>query len=431
MNTFFEKDGRPKFLKNYLGVDLRILEYLRYPIDMRLYYFGDNFSNHSEKIKSFGEYFFEKLRLVYILIVLLFKSTLKRQPNLPKIWNASYHLKYSNAFENTKYQLGSPPWLAGFRSDCLFDHKLFFLFQKISNRLDNIKSLDVLDVCFIEDIERFYELLKTYVVSNNIKAVFLPHTVGFFEKIIVDVFKELKRPSFTFIHGLPYYWKKSDNLSDYFVVWGGAIKRNYINAGYSHSEIIVTGHPKYKHETTPNLKFDTNDILVITKAVNGIPFSDMYTLRDRVNCIVYLNIIQSALEQIGVSSVRLRPHPSENAEWYTNFIDIKFFQIDKESLSNSLKKSSLVIGPTSTVFLESLLTGVNYLVFEPFLPNGNSFDNIPIVPPFNGSDTRIPCAHDLSSISRILSSKLKVDPSVLNDYCESDFSIHQILEILS
>lgn len=376
-------------------------------------------------------FFLEKIHLAIILIVLVFKSILKRQSNLPKIWDASYHIKHSNAFENTKYHLGSPPWQVSFRSDWLFDFKLYFLFLKISKRLNNIRPLDVLDVRFIEDIERFYELLKSYIVSNNIKAVFLPHTVGFFEKIVVDVFKELKMPSFTFNHGLPYYWKKSDNLSEYFIVWGDAIKRNYINAGYSQSRIIVSGHPKYRPGIISDLRFDINDILVITKAINGIPFSDMYTLRDRANCIVYLNIIQNALEQIGVTSVRFRPHPSENAEWYMNFIDRDFFLIDKESLSSSLKKSSLVIGPTSTVFLESLLAGVNYLVFEPLLPNGNSFDNGPLVPPFDSSDNRIPCAHDLNSISRILVNKIKVDSSILNDYCQPEFCINQILQILN
>ena len=133
---------------------------------------------------------------------------------------------------------------------------------------------------------------------------------------------------------------------------------------------------------------------------------------------------------MGVTKARFRPHPSENISWYLKFIDKNFYIADTDELSVSLAKSTVVIGPTSTVFIESLLSGINYVVFEPTLDNGYSFDNFKIVPPFNNLDTRLKCANNMEMLYKILNEKIKVDSSIISDYCKSEFNIEMIIEII-
>ncbi len=71
--------------------------------------------------------------------------------------------------------------------------------------------------------------------------------------------------------------------------------------------------------------------------------------------ILYLYRIQKVLTAFGVRSVRLRPHPSENRNWYTKYFDPNFFKLNPYDLETSMKKATLVIGPSSTVFIESSL----------------------------------------------------------------------------
>lgn len=141
-------------------------------------------------------------------------------------------------------------------------------------------------------------------------------------------------------------------------------------------------------------------------------------------------MVQHVLESIGVKNVRFRPHPSENPNWYLKFIDLNFYSLDKEVLAVSLKESTLVIGPTSTLFLESLIFGVNYIVFEPLLSNGYTFDNFKPVPPFDNTDEKVPCASSLEGLLEILLSRKKVDTEILSDYCSTEFNDKLIINMI-
>ena len=88
----------------------------------------------------------------------------------------------------------------------------------------------------------------------------------------------------------------------------------------------------------------------------------------------------------------------------------------------------MVIGPTSTVFLESLIYGVNYIVFEPRLENGNCLSNFPVIAPFNGEDTKVPSAKTEKELYYNLSNNVTVDTSILKDYVETSFNPNLILD---
>jgi hypothetical protein len=306
---------------------------------------------------------------------------------------------------------------------------LFIKGQDLARRISEAKFSELLDEQLFNKIDDYKEALKEYVQSNPIRALFLAQDLGLFEKIAIEVFKELRLPTFNFIHGFPAIYNGIDNnRTDYIVVWGDEIKNNFTRAGYQENKIIVNGHPKYKKLNIKPLKFSFEDVLIVSKSLIGSQYSDEIILGDRSNLIFYLLSIQEVLEKFNIKKVRFRPHPSENINWYYKFIDKNFFQPDIIDASDSLLKSTLVIGGTSTMFFESIIHGVNYVVFEPKDANDKLIDGFIPISPFDGKNIKVPVAKSSSELLSILEHKLKVENSVLYDFIDKDFNQQIILE---
>lgn len=124
-------------------------------------------------------------------------------------------------------------------------------------------------------------------------------------------------------------------------------------------------------------------------------------LIDRSMIILYLYEVQSVLKKVGISHARFRPHPSIDKDWVYTFLDHNFYEIDKEHLVTSLERSSLVIGATSTLFLETLMNGVNYLIYEP-QNKGQTRLREPAVPPFDGTEHDIEIANSTDELEYML-----------------------------
>ena len=98
-------------------------------------------------------------------------------------------------------------------------------------------------------------------------------------------------------------------------------------------------------------------------------------------------------------------------------------------MSNSLNSTSLVIGPTSTVLLESLYANVNYIVFEPST-EGLDFLNYPIVSPFDGDDNDILVAKNQEELKKLIHEKSCVSEDALNGYFTSKFDFSEVFQKL-
>jgi len=254
-----------------------------------------------------------------------------------------------------------------------------------------------------------------------------------YEKMSVAIFKELGKKSFVFLHGLPgRYNNIDDNRADYLVVWGKKIKDLYVATGVDPDKIYISGHPGYGTYDFEKIKIRSglDNILVLSKSMNGGQHSDGVRLSDRGNLILYLLKIEAVLKSIGVKSVRFRPHPSENIRWYYQYIDKNFFKTDNSaSISQSLRSSSMVIGPTSSVFIDSLMNGVNYMVFEPSIEKID-ITNYPLVPPFDKSDPRVVVSFTEDELKTSLLNRDIVEISVLSDYVQDNFDISFIGELI-
>lgn len=406
------------------------MDYLHSDLNNKFYSYGLHIKNPNEKKKSILEII--KLSFFQLLnIVNAFRTLLIENKKNKKIIFSSAYFNLEKHISNEKYLMFKPPWAFG-KLQKYFDSKIIWSSLELSNKLKNNTFKELISPEFFILIKDYKKDLKQYVITNNVCALFLPQDIGFFEKLAIDVFKELKLPTFNFIHGLPGIYNGIDNdRTDYLVVWGDAIKQNFVNAGYNPNKIIINGHPKYKIDTQKTLKFQFDDIVIITKSLNGSQFSDKVVLGDRSNLIYYLLSIQKILENFNVKSVRLRPHPSENIDWYYQFIDKNFFKLDTLDLKTSFSKASLVIGATSTTFLEALIMGVNFVVYEPIVDDGLLVDGLQAVAPFDGSHYKVPVAKNETELQKILEKKESVDVSILNDYINQEFNPVLILDLIA
>ncbi|WP_343588619.1 hypothetical protein [Flavobacterium sp.] len=283
------------------------------------------------------------------------------------------------------------------------------------------------------ELEEFQNHFFKQYKEKDFRALLLHTDQNFYSKYFIDIFKKLEKPSIVFSHGLPaIYSKDIDNRSDFLMVWSDKIKENYLKAGFDSEKIKVVGNPHYKkNQKNKELRSDLSDILVVP--VSSILWHqheyDSTVLVDKSMVVLYLYKVQKVLEKLGVKQARYRTHPSINKDWVHAFLDQNFYIMDNQELAKSINRSSLVIGATSTVLLESLIYGVNYIVFEPKDSENVNMAGFKLVPPFDGSDEKVITAKDENELENMLRNNNKTDYSLLKDYIQ-DFDISVMKELI-
>jgi hypothetical protein len=407
-----------KYLKSSSS-EKYFIELLQYEINKIIYYYGENFIRPWKSTKSFKYKVLVGVHNIYRVI----NSSYNKHQN-PEIFSNAY-FNLNSLMKDKGVNIVIPFWSFKRNGQYIANIK----YQRLFNRLNRIISKgsvgELISTSTFALVDYFIKESKIIIRKRNFIAAFFSNDLGFFDRLFIDIFKQLDIPTFIFLHGLPgRYNIIDDNRADYLIVWGNQIKQNFINKGVKEEKIIVSGHPLYKKEIlSTQLRFDLKNIVVLSRPISGSPSSSNQEYIDnKGTCIVYLLILKKCLIKFGVSNVTLCPHPSEDPNWYSNQLNDDFFTIGSESLPKLLKKSSLVIGPTSTVFLESLYYGVNYLVFEPI------DSNISLVDPFDGSNDKIPIAKNEWDLYNIIENKIEVERSVFSEYISADFNIDRILK---
>lgn len=409
-----------------------ILDALKYELDQQIYYYGAQFIKPKEQPLGLAQTLFSDVvdRLKHECKFLISKKPQSGSNRAGKRVLSNAYFSLNKRLIPLGFDVYTPIWWLSRGTPILsskeISREVFFL-----RRMFKKASFNQLTAApFLNRIQRFYSMLQKFFIDQKIAALIVPNDMSFFENLSISICKECKIPSFVSLHGLPGRYNNIDeNRADYLMVWGDKIKQNYIQAGVEPRKILVTGHPSYDRKPPKDVRFGLDSILVLTKTMGGVRHSDAVPIVDRGNLIVYLRTIARALRRVGVRGVRLRLHPSENYKWYNKFIDTSFFQIDKDTLSTSLKKASLVIGPTSTVLLEAVFYEVNYLVYEPIV-NGVDFAQVPPVTPFDGSDRRVPVAADEETLYKLLMEKRAVDTSFMEDYIKVPFNAAILRELI-
>ena len=382
---------------------------LEYEFSQKLYYFGDHFKHPNEVNK--------KTRA--------FKNFILNSIHLPipkfheKVIQSNTYIGFPGLNQRKDTKVIKPLW-----QNKLINNPSGSL-KRIKTFLYNPDLSYIYREKFSEDYLSIIDFFYNYY-DKNIKSVIVPYDLPFFERLTLKIFNDLKRPNAVFLHGLPARYNNiDDNRAEKLFVWGEAIKRNYVNSGNDGASIVVVGHPRYSLLKSKSLKKMKNPktALVLTKAVAGGKSNSCNFISrvDRNQSLIYLDKIKKALKNFAFNKVVLRPHPSESIDWYSSKIDLDFFTLDKLPLNQSIHNVDIVIGPSSTVLLDSVLAGKNYVVFEPCDQNGNDILGYPIVDPFNDKNSGLIISNTTEELCDTISSEMQIEHDCLFDYVSTSF----------
>lgn len=403
--------------------DVEFYDTILYAVNEVLFNYGDhhksNSSNRSVLIKRFV--------INVVSRINLFIACLRKKKSNSKgiiLSNAYVTLKFDDKITNL------PPWHSSLRSLSFTNFKLNKTINEI-NKIIKRKSIKLLfSEKFLSLIEDYKHEFSELIKFNNVKCLVVPNDMSFYENLSIKIARKNNVPTFVYLHGLPGRFNLIDeNRADYLIVWGKGIKNSYVKAGFLSDKILTIKHPFYSDFQYKELRSNLEDVLVLTKATPGTPSSsNELFLQDRSKSLFYLEKVKELLTSLGVKTARLRLHPSEVDNFYKENLIDDFYVIDKKDKVSSLKNATLVIGPTSTMLLDAIKTGVNYILFDPMYDDQFLDNSKELVEPFDGTSF-IKLSLNLSDFrNNIINSSENIDLQKFSEYLEVD---QNDLEILS
>lgn len=427
------KKNEPLYITPYIQKnkikDPVLAEALKFELDRRVYHYGNHFKNSTENC-------YKRNKIKKLLRDLIFKSkTLLdsfKESNKDELRIVSgAYVSASSKIQGQNLKTIIPPWTPSLSTQHYFSTKLFDNCLKVQTILNECNYNKLFSEDFFEAFQEMRSELISFYSNDNVKGAIFPNDIGFFEIVSIRILKDLKKKSFLYLHGIPSgYYPGVFDKSDYLLVWGEKIKQHFSETGIEAGKIFVVGHPGPYKGSDQKLKNDLSNILVLGNVIPGAQATDDPILWDRGNVAYYCYLVQDVLKSLGVKSVTLRPHPSENISWYKKFIDTDFFKFDDSAnLKEAILKSSLVIGSSSTSAIESLGFGVNHIVFEPFYGE-DSYLKYKLVPPFDKSDARLVVATTSEELKECLEKSELCDPSIIKDYISGDYKLEETVKKL-
>jgi len=424
-----------RYLINYLKnnsnntLQAKYIDYFKIELDSFIYNYGDHIScsHRKDKKMSWRTIVGNHLRNFSAIY-----GTIKQYPDLKNVLSSVYFLDktiLSYIGINSISSILQPVGIKQILGDKETVEFIIYKNRCIAKGMFN----DIYNKKFFEGLEELKNKIIKKFEQYNFHALFLNTDQYFESKFLIEIFKNLDRPSMVFSHGLPgIYSLEVDNRSNYLMVWGDRIKQNYINAGFNPNKLIVIGNPKYYDYKKIDILRNTLDNVLVIPPSSCLWLQHTYDepqLIDRSMGILYLYIIQHVLEKFGVKHTRFRPHPSIDKEWMYGFLDQNFYEVDKDNLKESCLKSTLIIGATSTVFLEALMFGVNYIIFEPKSSDNKNILRCNLVPPFDGSEKNLEIATSEEELEYLIKNKYQIDINILDEYMQP-FDTNILKEII-
>jgi len=287
-----------------------------------------------------------------------------------KFLSKSDNVIISNAYVNLKLKETTnllPPWMYSLKKESCFSMTMISLIERIDKEIEKESVKLLLSDSFNTLIKTYEEEFLKFLKEKNVKGLIFANDLGFYENLSIKTAKKSTIPSFVYLHGLPARYNNiDDNRADYLIVWGQGIKNLYVTSGVPEEKILTLPHPLYSNFAETKLESNFNNVLVLSKAISATPcISTELILPDRSTLLYYLELVKENLKKLGVVKASLRLHPSEAPDFYTKNMPDDFFSIEALSKEDSLLKTTLVIGPTSTMLLDAIKAGKNYILFDP------------------------------------------------------------------
>jgi hypothetical protein len=392
---------------------------LLYTINDILYNYSDHHVANKSRLKGGLISNFKKTIIKYLRFFLLIRNTLLfRKKKLNSIM--------SNAYVSVSLpgvNVVRPPWAISFSTNISNSLAIFFVIENIQKELDKRRIKTLMSQEFKLVLLEFEKEMSKLFSEYKITALIVPNDMAFLENLSIKIAKKNNIPSFVYLHGLPARYNYiDDNRAEYLVVWGNGLKREYINGGVSRDKILTLKHPVYSNFDNVVLESTLDNVLVLTKAISGVPCnSTEIVLPKRSVLLLYLELVKFNLQKLGVTKAQLRLHPSERKDFYEDGLPDDFFVINESSKEEVLLKTSLVIGPTSTMILDTIKAGTNYILFDPVF-DGLTLEGMPLVVPFTG-ESFIKLSNSFEEIrNNIANPYTNIDFDQLNAFFEVDES---------
>ena len=304
----------------------------------------------------------------------------------------------------TKFSINASRGIPVFGSFKLFFKNEYLNYHISFSSIDKLRSLEG----FVKNI---INNIADEVLAAGIKIISVGEDTTFWPRVLLQVSKDKGLRSVLISHGgIPSLYDGTvDTKSDLLLVWGKMQKDSYVMNSYNPKRIKVIGHPRYSGNNVKfNEKINLNNILLLTKSICAIPPSDLKLYENPNLILKYLVTIKMSLKELGINSVNLRLHPSEDIGWYKELLIDRFFNITNSCLDNDLNDASLIIGPTSTVFIDAISKRKPYIFFEPLDSEGNTIFGYPLVEPIK-NNSLIPLVHTKKDLKAILERDYKYD----------------------
>lgn len=407
------KENLFEYLKD-IHSDLE-LDLIKYHLNSQINDYGDHFKSGEQK-KSLKKKFFFLFRYFLTFIYLLVLGSRRNSEKSTNVLSAAYG-KFDEKLIEYGFKVHRLPSAIRKGQICFGDFYIFYLTIKIDFALKFSGVNYLASKNFFDILSKYHCCVERQIKKLDYKFLFVPNDVVYFNKLFIKIFKDLNKKTFLVSHGaMPSVYDLDgglDNLTDFAIMKSQMEVDSFVKMGYNPQKYLVSGHPDY-NSNIRKFRFSFDSVLVITKSINGVSLLNKPIIEDRGQSITYLLSIQKVLLSLGIHKVKLRPHPSENFLWYKSHLDNNFFQISYNALSDDMNQSTLVIGPTSSVIVDALFHGVNYLIYEPLI-NGKLLTGYPVNPPLDGSDNRIPIARSENDLFYMLDKKMKICISVYDE----------------
>ncbi len=414
------------FLYNDWFKDYKDMDLLEFHYHYRLYRYGDHNKVNQENWISAWKDYLKGYAREFLCIKKAFWG--KRNSQFPGSKNilSSAYFGLNKYLQDLGYNTFDGPWRVNGSEHFIEDLNYIASYYSFQRRLFSLSFQELISQKGELLIKDIVEKTSSMYQRNKIEAFIANSTHTYSNRIPLKAAQLAGIPTFVFLHGIPFpFYYEEPERSDYLIVWSEKIKENFIKlTNYPANRIFVSGHPLYSKLERKTLKFSYDDVLIIS------PSCEAERNQDRGNMVWFLYQMEKVLTKMGVKHARFRPHPHEDPKWYLKFINRDFFIVDSRPISEALNDSTLVLGTISTVLLEALYYGVNYVLFDPLDENGINIYGHKPVPPFDGSDPYLPVARNIGDLEAFLKDKTMVDYRLFNEYIQTPFNISFIKKMI-
>jgi len=240
---------------------------------------------------------------------------------------------------------------------------------------------------------------EKFANANNVRGALLSSDMNWENRMIVRLFQKHRLRNSALMNGWFGVRHMVENkLVDKVLCFGDSYKENYF---HDKKNVKTIGCPTFDHANQKRAvakpQYPIKKILVSTFTFSPADINCHYRDSEK-----YLNDILSVIgnynqEQHGQLQIALRPHPSDNPDfyrWYLARLGYSDIPLELEgNFQNVVARHDMYFGSYSTTIFEAAAMGIPVIFYHPC--------NQIMYPPFDGSCRELPMAETASELKQV------------------------------